>query len=108
MGKPKDEKDAFNMLTSLSGKSHQVYSGYAIGYKGKIVVGADCANVKFKTLSDSQINDYIKMGSPLDKAGAYGIQDGVVVASYDGDLNTIVGLPVDKILKDCKELIDNE
>lgn len=108
LGKPKNEQDAFYMLKSLSGKSHQVYSGYAISYKGKVVVGADCCNVKFKNLTDSEIVDYIKTGSPLDKAGAYGIQDGVVVESFSGDLNTVIGLPLNKILKDCKELIANE
>lgn len=107
-GKPKDEQDAFDMLKTLSGKCHQVYSGYAIAFKGKIVVGFDLSNIQFKNLSDQQIWEYIKTGSPLDKAGAYGIQDGVVVESFSGDINTIIGLPLDKILKDCKELIANE
>ena len=105
-GKPKDEKDAFKMLKELSGNCHQVYSGFAVSYKGKVVAGYDKSDIIFKNLSDNVINSYIQNYCPLDKAGSYGIQDGVVVESCSGDINTIIGLPVHKILKVCKELIN--
>lgn len=107
-GKPKDKEDAVNMLKELSGKCHQVYSGFAVAYQGRVVLGYDVSNIIFKDLTDEMINDYIATGSPLDKAGSYGIQDGVVVDSYTGDISTIIGLPLDKIIKVCKELITNE
>ncbi len=107
-GKPKDSQDAFKMLKELSGKCHQVYSGYAVAYNGKIKVGFDKSDIIFKNLTDKVIWDYVNTGSPLDKAGAYGIQDGVVVDSYTGDINTIIGMPVDKILNVCKELLGYE
>lgn len=106
-GKPKDKADAFAMLKELSSKCHQVYSGYAVAYKGKVVVGCDKCDIIFKNLSDSVISEYIESGSPMDKAGSYGVQDGVVVDSFKGDINTIIGLPLDKILKVCKELLAN-
>lgn len=105
-GKPKDKKDAFKMLKELSGNCHQVYSGFAVSYKGKVVAGYDKSDIIFKNLSDNVINSYIQNYCPLDKAGSYGIQDGVVVESFSGDINTVIGLPVDKILKVCKELIN--
>lgn len=104
-GKPKDKADAFFMLKELSGKCHQVYSGFAVAYKGKIVVGCDKCDIIFKKLSDETILEYIESGSPMDKAGSYGVQDGVVVDSFCGDINTIIGLPLGKILKVCKELL---
>ncbi len=106
-GKPKDKADAYAMLTELSGNYHYVYSGFAVAYKGKIVSGYDKCDILFKKLSDKVIKDYIATGSPMDKAGSYGIQDGVVVDSFVGDINTIIGLPLDKILNVCKELLAN-
>lgn len=106
-GKPKDSAEAYRMLNTLSGKKHYVYSGFAVSYKGKVVTGVDKCEIIFKQLSDKIISDYISTGSPLDKAGAYGVQDGVVVDSFCGDINTIIGLPVDKILDVCKELLAN-
>ena len=94
------------MLKELSGNCHQVYSGFAVSYKGKVVAGYDKSDIIFKNLSDNVINSYIQNYCPLDKAGSYGIQDGVVVESFSGDINTVIGLPVDKILKVCKELIN--
>lgn len=104
-GKPKDRQDAFRMLKELSGNCHQVYSGFAVAYKGQVVTGYDKSDIIFKCLSDEMIENYINSGSPLDKAGSYGVQDGVVVERFSGDINTIIGLPLDKILSVCKELI---
>lgn len=97
-GKPFDEKHAYNMLSALSGKVHQVYTAYAIFYNGKVSVDFVRSDVSVKHLSDADIRNYIASGSPMDKAGAYGIQDNVIVSSYDGSYDNIVGLPVAHVL----------
>ena len=107
-GKPNDANHAREMLHVLSGKEHQVYTGFSVAYKGRIISGYDCSDILFKTLTDDDIDKYVKTGSPLDKAGSYGVQDGVVVDSYTGNLDTIVGLPVGKVIWTCEELISNE
>ncbi|MBQ3046699.1 MAG: septum formation protein Maf [Clostridia bacterium] len=98
LGKPKNKADAFNMLKSLSGKTHQVISGYALIGKNFEKVGFDKSLVTFNNLSDKLINEYVESGSPLDKAGAYGIQDDFpIVKSYQGSLYNVIGLPIEKI-----------
>lgn len=104
-GKPIDEQQAYLMLKELSGNTHEVYTGYTISYKGRRLTGYEKASVKFKSLDDDDIAAYVEDGSPMDKAGGYGIQDGRVVESYSGDINTIVGLPVDSILRQYDILI---
>ena len=107
-GKPSDRDDARTMLEQLSGNQHEVYTGFSVSYKGRIITGYDCCEITFKSLTDDDIEEYINTGSPLDKAGAYGIQDGIVVDSFTGNMDTIVGLPVDKVMWTCEELISNE
>lgn len=104
-GKPIDEQQAYLMLKELSGNTHEVYTGYTISYKGRRLTGYEKASVRFKSLDDDDIAAYVEDGSPMDKAGGYGIQDGRVVESYTGDINTIVGLPVDSILRQYDILI---
>lgn len=104
-GKPDDEQQAYLMLKELSGNTHEVYTGYTISYKGRRLTGYEKASVKFKSLDDDDIVAYVEDGSPMDKAGGYGIQDGRVVESYSGDINTIIGLPVDSILRQYDILI---
>ena len=98
LGKPKDKQHAFSMLKSLSNKTHQVISGYAlIGMKFSLV-DLEVTKVTFNELSDAEIKEYIEKMNPLDKAGAYGIQDGYpLVKSYEGSYNNIVGLPIESI-----------
>lgn len=96
-GKPKDEKDAYNMLKSLSGKMHIVASGLAVIYKDKVFNDVVVSKVFFKELSDKDIYDYIKTGECFGKAGAYAIQ-GIgkcLVDHYEGSLNNIIGLPTE-------------
>lgn len=107
-GKPVNDKDAERMLKELSGNTHKVFTGFAIAFKGKIMTDYDVSEVKFRNLSEREIIDYIHSGSPMDKAGAYGIQDNFAVMSYEGDIDTIVGLPLRKILIQCEEFISNE
>lgn len=98
-GKPRDNEDARRILRELSGKKHYVYTGVAVYFKGRICTFADKSSVRFKTLSDDEIDAYIATGSPMDKAGAYGIQDKQAVVSYKGSYSNIVGLPVEKLKK---------
>ena len=103
LGKPLNELDAFNMLKKLSGKTHDVVSGYAYLSKEKTVRGTTKTVVHFNNLSDETIKAYIKTGSPLDKAGAYGIQDKEfnLVKSIEGSLDNVIGLPTEDIKKNC-------
>ena len=98
LGKPADGKAAKDMLEFLSGKTHLVITGYAVIYPGGKVCGHDVSEVTFNVLSEEVINAYVASGSPLDKAGAYGIQDPFpIVAAYSGSINNIIGLPIEKI-----------
>ena len=94
LGKPCDERDAFNMLRKLSGREHNVHTGVAIHYKGRVYSGVDTTAVAFRELTDKEILDYIATGEPLDKAGSYGIQGlgGALVSGYRGEYETVVGL----------------
>ena len=98
LGKPKDEGDAFSMLSSLSGRTHDVYTGYCImrPEDGTAVCKSVRTAVTFKTLSEDKIRRYIATDEPMDKAGAYGIQDkgAALVEKIDGDYFNVVGLPV--------------
>ena len=105
LGKPKDERDATRMLTALSGKTHFVYTGVCIalpfGAERKLLCDVEETEVVFEKLSKAQIEKYISTGSPMDKAGAYGIQDGGLVKEIKGSFSSVVGLPVEL----CKRLI---
>lgn len=98
LGKPKDEFDAVNTLKLLSGKTHKVITGYAIISNNKIIKDYCVTKVTFNELSNQTINAYVKTKSPLDKAGAYGIQDGFdLVKEINGDYDNVVGLPTKDI-----------
>lgn len=96
-GKPTDEKDAERMLSELSGKTHTVYSGVAVYKGGKRETRVAATNVTFKRLGLEEIREYISSHPVLDKAGAYAVQDGVVVEKYDGSYTNIVGLPLETL-----------
>ncbi len=106
LGKPKDEADAKRMLSALSGRIHQVYTGICILLpNGERLVAADCTDVEFEDLDERAIDAYIATGSPMDKAGAYGIQDGGVVKKIHGSYSNVVGFPCElfeKLLKSIK------
>ena len=101
LGKPKDEEEAKLMITNLSGRTHQVITGISLINleNDKKVIDYVISNVKFKNLSDDDINDYIKTKESLDKAGAYGIQGygALLVEEIQGDYFNIVGLPISKL-----------
>ena len=96
LGKPIDEADAAAMLRSLSAKAHNVHTGVAIHYRGRLASGVDSTAVIFREMSDGEISEYIAGGEPMDKAGAYGIQGegGKFVLGYDGRFDTVMGLSV--------------
>ena len=106
IGKPKDEEDAFRMLRMLSGKTHYVYTGYAIHQDNKMINKVAITEVTFNDLSDELILDYIKTGSPLDKAGAYGYQDNkdfALVKKISGSKTNVIGFPTEVIKEDLKK-----
>ena len=96
LGKPRDAADAHRMLRTLSGEVHNVHTGVAVHYRGRVYAGVDSTAVEFRPLTDAEIDGYIATGEPMDKAGAYGIQGlgGALVAGYRGDFDTVVGLSV--------------
>lgn len=106
-GKPESIDDAKRMLEELSGKTHQVYTGYCVidCGSGKSVSRCAVTNVTFKELTESEIEAYVETGEPLDKAGAYGIQEkgAVFVEKIDGDYSNVVGLPLSPLYKLFKE-----
>lgn len=96
LGKPKDENDAFNMLTSLRGQTHEVITSICITSKHKQKTTHAVTKVTFGLITDNAIKFYIKNYKPFDKAGAYGIQEwiGLVgVTNIEGSYNNVVGLP---------------
>ncbi len=99
LGKPADEEDAFRMLSALSGTNHQVYTGFAILCGDKVIAEAECTQVFFRPLDEDEIKAYIATGEPMDKAGAYGIQEqaGIFVRRIEGDYLNVLGLPVCRI-----------
>lgn len=98
IGKPSSESDAVNTLNSLSNKTHEVITGYAVITKEKTILGYEKSTVLFNDLSLDLINSYVNTGLPLDKAGSYGVQDGFpIVKEITGSYDNVVGLPTEKI-----------
>lgn len=106
LGKPKDKADAKQMLTRLSGCVHQVITGCCVITKAKRVCFSQTTDVEFYPLSDSEIDEYISSGEPMDKAGSYGIQGkgAVFVKGINGDYFNVVGLPVSELNQVLKNL----
>ena len=96
IGKPKDKDDAFRMIKSLSNKTHQVMTSICFTQKLKQRIVNTTTKVTFKALSDEEIWYYINTFKPLDKAGAYGIQEwigAIGITNIEGSYNNVVGLP---------------
>ncbi|MCX6137078.1 MAG: Maf family protein [Ignavibacteriales bacterium] len=101
LGKPADADEAVAMLTQLSGRTHTVYTGFAFvdSLSKKEYIDFEKTDVTFRTLRDDEIRAYVAGGSPMDKAGAYGIQDdfgAVFIERIDGCYYTVVGFPLSK------------
>lgn len=108
LGKPKDEEDARATLKMLSGKTHLVITGVCVRSPYKKSVKYEVTEVRFNALTDEFIESYVAGGSPMDKAGSYGIQDGGVVAAYRGSYTNVVGLPVELLSDILSEVCKDE
>lgn len=110
IGKPKNKKDAAKLLSKLSGKTHFVYTGFSIhnSKTDHTIVDYERTSVTFRDLTKKEINAYVETGSPMDKAGAYGIQDdfgAVFVQKIDGCYYNVVGLPLSKFYHRLLEIV---
>lgn len=110
LGKPQNQEEAKKMLQTLSGNTHQVITAVGFLKKGKWDSLCCCSEVQFSTLNPKDIEAYIATGSPLDKAGAYGIQDSFgmrFIKSIQGSYTNIIGLPVAQVYEKLEEIIKN-
>ena len=101
LGKPRSEEEAKQMLHSLSGRSHTVMTGFCLWQDGRFETHVERTDLRFRDLSDAEINAYVATGSPMDKAGAYGIQDqaAIFVEALHGDYYNVMGLPLCSLTK---------
>ena len=102
LGKPADEQEAFRTLRALSGKKHEVYTGVYLAKDGIDRTFTERAEVYFRPLTDQEILAYIATGSPMDKAGSYGVQDSGFVDRIEGSYHNVMGFPTEKF----KEIIN--
>ena len=105
LGKPKDRYDAYRMLTALSGKSHEVWSGVFIYLNGQAISRAEATKVNFCEMSHEEKERYLDSGEPYDKAGAYAVQGkaAVYIKGLEGDYFNVVGLPINLLYRTLKE-----
>ncbi|MBO5317811.1 MAG: septum formation inhibitor Maf [Oscillospiraceae bacterium] len=97
LGKPKDPAEAVQMLTRLSGNTHEVMTGLTVLQGDRLTNHTEVTKVRFRTLTQQEIAAYVATGAPMDKAGAYGIQSDAAatfVERLEGDYYNVVGLPV--------------
>ncbi len=106
LGKPKNKKQATQMLRTLSGRTHFVTTGVTLLYNGQNVTQNELTRIRFTTLTEEQIEGYVGTGEPMDKAGAYGIQGcaAMFISEIDGDYFNVVGFPVYRFVTMLKEL----
>ena len=107
LGKPRSESEAAEMLRSLSGRIHKVFTGVAIVCGEKVTSFFEETEVEFYPLTDQEILDYVATGEPMDKAGAYGIQGrgAVLVKRINGDYFNVMGLPISKVYRELKDCV---
>lgn len=107
LGKPHSEQEACEMLRSLSGRTHKVFTGVAIVCGGKVKNFFDETDVEFYSLGDDEIKKYVATGEPTDKAGAYGIQGkgSVLVKRINGDFFNVMGLPIAKLYREMSDFV---
>lgn len=107
LGKPRTTEKAKEMIKEMSGKAHSVITGFTIinSKSGKKVSKAVESKVYFRKLTDKEIEDYVRTGEPLDKAGAYAIQEfgSVLIERIEGDYTNIVGLPLAPLIEGLKK-----
>ncbi|MDQ3556311.1 MAG: Maf family protein [Gemmatimonadota bacterium] len=100
LGKPRDTRDAVEMLLRLEGREHEVHTGIAVAHGGRIESGVERVRVRFRPLDRAGCEAYVATGEPMDKAGAYGIQGfgSALVEGISGDYFAVMGLPVVRML----------
>lgn len=105
LGKPRNEEEAFQMLSALSGRTHQVRTGVTAAQGGRSVTKVETSDVTFRPLCEREIWAYIRTGDPMDKAGAYGVQGkaALFVEKIQGDYFNVMGLPLCLLGKMLKE-----
>ena len=96
LGKPHDREEACAMLSALSGREHTVYTGVTVCRDDRMLTQHEATQVRFRTLSPREIQAYVDSGEPMDKAGAYGVQElgALLVEGIRGDYFNVVGLPL--------------
>ena len=108
MGKPADEAEAFRMLSALSGRSHEVLTGFTVFDKVSGIHLSRCVRteVTFKALEEREIRAYIATGCPMDKAGAYAMQGGAVhfIRSICGSYTNVIGLPMTELYEALSQM----
>jgi len=104
--KPETPEAAYEMLSTLRGRGHTVYTGVTIIANAEVNTFVDSTQVYFRDFSDDEIHAYIATGEPFDKAGAYGVQDkgALLVHRVEGDYFTVVGLPVAKVASTLRDM----
>lgn len=118
-GKPRSASDGKHMLRQLSGRTHEVITAVSVWMVAApnaedVSLGfrtfADISHVTFRDLTDEEITDYLRKGESFDKAGAYAIQGegAALVDHYDGALDTIIGLPATRLIKEFPDLVNAE
>ncbi len=107
LGKPIDKEDARRMISLLSGKVHQVYTGVTLSLNGKTKTFSEKTDVEFFDLTENEIEEYINSSEPYDKAGAYGIQGkaGLLVKGIKGDYYNVVGFPIARLKREIEDFI---
>jgi septum formation protein len=105
LGKPRDEQDAKEMLSLLSGRDHQVMTGMCVIRGETTVTVTEVTDIHFRELSEAEIDAYIATKEPMDKAGAYGIQGRgcVLIRKISGDYFNVVGLPVSAVYRELRD-----
>ncbi|MCF6408665.1 Maf family protein [Pseudalkalibacillus salsuginis] len=105
LGKPENDKEAFDMLAELSGQTHHVFTGTAIISEEKEIIFHGITEVKFWNLTSEEIEEYVSTGESSDKAGAYGIQGygSTLVKEIKGDFFNVVGLPLARTVRELKK-----
>ena len=97
LGKSGTADEAAEMLRSLSGRTHLVHTGYAVVSQGFVDVGVETTQVTFRKLTDEDVAVYVASGAPMDKAGAYGIQETDFVSGVVGSYDNVIGFPTEQI-----------
>ena len=114
LGKPKSHEEAFEMIESFQGKTHQVFTGVTLIYCGKhgtiVRSFAERTDVHVYPMTPEEIRTYAEDEEPMDKAGAYGIQGrfAAFIKGIDGDYSNVVGLPVGRVYQELKQICEQE